>query len=84
MKIASIKLRPDNCGVVFEKVADDIMFGTADPNHKDFRFVDGQIRAFLNEGINVIISKHGQPIVYHLDSVAPEDILNRFSKIVGK
>jgi len=84
MKIASTKLRPDNCGIIFEKIVDDIMFGTVDPNHKDFKYVNGQINVFLNEGINVVLSKHGQPVVYHLDDVMPEDILNRLFKIVGK
>jgi hypothetical protein len=81
MEKVSEKLRPDNCGVVFEKLEDDLMFGTKSPKHKDFKFVQGQINAFLKEGINVVISKNGQPLVYHLDDAKPEELLKRVYKI---
>jgi len=81
MKIVSEKMRPDNCGVIFERLEDDLMFGTINPEHKDFSFINGQIQTFLNEGINVVLSKNGQPITYHLDNVKPEDLLSRVYKI---
>lgn len=81
MKVASEKMRPDNCGVIFEKLEDDLMFGSVNPKHKDFSFIQGQIQFFLKEGINVVLAKDGFPVVYHLDEVAPETILKRINTI---
>jgi len=78
---ASEKMRPDNCGVIFEKLEDDLMFGTVNPNHTEFQFIHGQINSFIKEGINVVLSKDGKPVVYHVDGVAPEDLLSRTFKI---
>ena len=75
-------MRPDNLGVVFEKLEPDLMLGTVNPKHRDFRHMNGQINAFLKEGINVIISKNGTPIVHHLDSVSPESLLKRVHNMV--
>lgn len=84
MKQASEKMRPDNCGVIFEKLDNDLMFGTINPNHNDFTFMDGQIDAFLKEGINTVLSKNGNPVVYHLDNVSPESLLKRVYEIASK
>ena len=84
MSQVSVKLRPDNCGVVFEKLDNDLMFGTVNPKHHDFTFINGQINSFLKEGINTVLSKNGQPIVYHLDNISPESLLKRVHDIGGK
>jgi len=78
MDKVSEKLRPDNCGIIFEKLAPDLMFGSVNPTHKDFSFVHGQIQYFLKEGINVVLSNN---ITYHLDNIKPEDLLTRVYKI---
>jgi len=82
-EIASQKMRPDNCGVIFEKLEDDLMFGTINPEHKDFSFMSGQIDSFLKEGINVVVSKNGKSTTYHLDDVAPESLLTRIYKMAS-
>jgi len=84
MNKVSERLRPNNCGVIFEKLEDDLMFGIINPNHKDFKYINGQITAFLQEGINVVLSKYGQPVVYHIDNVSPESVLSRVYKIAEK
>jgi len=76
-------MRPDNCGVIFEKIYDDLIFGTVNPNHKDFSFMSGQVEHFLKDGINVVVSKNGIPIVYHCDDASPEEILGRLRKVVS-
>jgi len=80
---ANIAMRPDNMGVVFEKLDNDLMFGNVNPKHKDFKNMQGQINAFINEGINVVLAKGGINIVYHIDDVLPETLLSRIHKIVG-
>lgn len=74
-------MRPDNIGVVFEKLEDDLMFGTVNPYHDNFSHMNGQINAFLKEGINTVLSKNGNLIVYHLDNVLPESLLKRVHNI---
>lgn len=81
MKKVSVKMRPDNCGVIFEKLNNDLMLGTINPKHENLSFVKGQISYFLKEGINVVLSKQGVPIVYHLDDVSPELLLKRIYNI---
>ena len=82
MEQVSVQMRPDNLGVVFEKLADDLMFGTVNPEHKDFKHMQGQITAFLQQGINTVLSKNGIPVVYHLDAVTPESLLKRIHNMV--
>jgi len=81
MDSVNIAMRPDNIGVIFEKLAPDLMFGTINPKHKNFKHMNGQINALLKEAINVVVSKNGQTTTYHLDSVTPESILQRVYKI---
>jgi len=80
MEFASERMRPDNCGVIFEKLDKDLMFGTVNSKHGDFQFIHGQVNVFIKEGINVVLSKKGQPVVYHTKNTKPEDILSRVYK----
>ena len=84
MKKVSKKLRPDKCGVIFEKLEEDLIFGTVDPSHTELNFITGQINAFLKEDINIVLSKNGNPTVYHLDNIAPESVLKRVYSIASK
>jgi len=84
MDNVSLMMRPDNLGVVFEKLDNDLMFGTVNTKHKDFKHMNGQINAFLKEGINTVLSKDGIPLVYHLDNVTPESLLKRVHDKVSK
>ena len=81
MENASELMRPDNIGVVFEKLEDDLMFGSVNPKHEDFKHMNGQIEYFLKEGINTVLMKNGNPIVYHIDDVSPEVLLKRVYEI---
>jgi hypothetical protein len=54
-----IDLRPDNCHIIFEKIGDNIFFGTQDPEHEITEFGNGQIRSFVNQGYSVVINKGG-------------------------
>ena len=44
--------------------------------------MQGQITAFLQQGINTVLSKNGIPVVYHLDAVTPESLLKRIHNMV--
>lgn len=75
-KKVNIALRPDNCGVMFEKLDDDLMVGIIDPDNTPTH-LNGQIQSFMNEGLNVVILNQGQPTVYHQDAVDPTSLTKR-------
>jgi len=83
MNKASESMRPDNFGVIFEKLDDDLMFGTVNPEHKDFKHLNGQINSFLKEGINVVLVRCKTFTVYHIDNVPPESLLKRVHSIAS-
>jgi hypothetical protein len=47
-------LRPDNCGVVFEKYSDRVIVGSQEPTISE-ELVMNQIKYFQNEGISVLL-----------------------------
>lgn len=55
MEKVSKNLRPDKCGVIFERY-DDIMFGTIDPEHNQLsKDIVGQIEFFILEGFSIVL-----------------------------
>jgi hypothetical protein len=56
MERAGIEMRPDRCGVVFEKLSDDVMGGVTD-GYMTY-LVRGQVDAFNREGLSVVIFDH--------------------------
>jgi hypothetical protein len=53
MQHAHIDLRPDNCGVCFEKFSDRVIVGSTDDELS--KLIIGQISYFQREGISVLI-----------------------------
>lgn len=53
MKYAHIDLRPDNCGVCFEKYSDKVIIGSSEDELS--KLILGQIGYFNREGISVLI-----------------------------
>jgi hypothetical protein len=53
MEYAHIDLRPDNCGVCFEKWSDKVIVGSTEDELSELIF--GQIGFFQREGISVLI-----------------------------
>lgn len=78
---ANVAMRPDNSGVVFEKVFDDLMFGTVNPKGKPAPYVQGQIRAFRDEGINTILAKSGVTTMFPLEGVDPTSLMTRLQAV---
>lgn len=78
----NLALRPDHCGVLFEKLTDDIMFGLVDPEAEHHPHLNGQITSFMKEGLNVVIADlhDPNPKIYHQDDADPAKILARVVK----
>lgn len=71
MKKCDVKFRPDKCHIIFEKMSNNMMYGTQDPRYKISDIAKKQISAFHREGMTVIINdknklkitpKHGSNI----------------------
>lgn len=58
MNQVGIEMRPDKCGVLFEKFTDSIMMGATDGYMA--HLVNGQINSFNHEGISVVILDHSK------------------------
>lgn len=56
MEKANIELRPDNCGVIFEKLSDNIFFGTLNPNTTLTEFGKKQVYNFVKQGYSVVLA----------------------------
>lgn len=58
MNFAHIDLRPNNCGVMFEKVNETLMLGSVIGKLKDIsELIKNQIRFFNDEGISVMMQQ---------------------------
>ena len=56
MKKENINLRPDNCGIIFEKHSDRIFHGTLVTDKKISHYGNMQIKSFLKQGYSVVLS----------------------------
>lgn len=56
MNVVASALRPDNCGVVFEKFSDSVMAGVTDGHMEPV--IKGQVTSFNREGISVVMFNH--------------------------
>lgn len=54
----SIELRPDKCGIIFEKLNDSLFLGTVRPKKQVSHFAIRQIEEFNRQGFTVILKKH--------------------------
>jgi len=84
MPFVGVSMRPDKCGVVFEKFAENVVMGGTDGRVE--RIVEGQIKAFNNEGISVVLVNHSNKS--KMDYLANghtrklvEDVINGCSKL---
>jgi hypothetical protein len=76
---ANIALRPDNCGVIYERIQDDIMFGTMDITRSKYTHLNGQVKAFLDEGFNVVLSRKGVPVIHTLEGISAASVMARLT-----
>lgn len=56
----NISLRPDNCNVMFFKKSDRIFVGAVVPNKPITDIARGQVEAFKNQGVSVVMLKQFQ------------------------
>lgn len=86
MEKVSIDLRPDNCKVIFEKISDNIFFGTLHPDYELTSTAKRQVLSLLREGISVLIVKAGQKSItaYIADQHNFQEIQEEYLRYVEK
>ena len=83
MENVNINLRPDKCKVVFEKLSDNIFFGTIHPDYELTLIARGQIKAFGQQGFSTIISsKFKKPSLFLAEGHTEQQIKEEFEKIL--
>lgn len=55
MEDAGIEMRPDQCGIIFDRIAEDVISARLEDDKKLKPLVMGQINAFIEEGFSVLI-----------------------------
>ena len=78
----SENIRPDKCGVIFEKVTDEIFIGTVDYRlQKLNNDAKGQIISLMNEGFSVVLlSLRRTPIVHNANGHDKEEVWSIIKK----
>lgn len=66
MKHAGIELRPDNCSIIFDKIAEDVISARLERRSKINNLVNNQIKAFRREGFSVVVFR-GKECKYFLN-----------------
>ena len=77
---APLKLRPDNCKVIFEKLSDQLFIGTLDARHEITETAMGQVKSFLSQGYSVIMgaSDFRKPAVFIALGHNEEEIMKQW------
>ena len=83
MKTRNISLRPDNCGIIFEKLSARIFFGTVILGMKVSDLGLGQTQSFLKQGFSVILAsvekEHNHFMIS--DSHTEDEIMAEFREL---
>ncbi len=78
MERASINMRPDICGVMFNRL-DDIMVGTVDSMTLNSD-VNGQLDSFKKEGFSLVLNRKGIEPYVDSQTYTRQEILDRISE----
>jgi hypothetical protein len=76
---ASVELRPDKCGVVFEKISDRIFYGVI--FKRPTKKVSSQVSSFLSQGYSVFMATNTKlrpTVEYFAEGHDEEDIRSEF------
>jgi len=81
-----IELRPDKCGIIFEKLDEDLFLGTVRPNSKISEYGMRQIQEFNKQNINVVLAKYDtqEKIVFLSDKSTNFEVMQKFKSIKRK
>ena len=59
------KLRPDKCGIIFDRIGDDVITGRLSEDRDMTPLIEGQLASFLREGFSIVVF-HGEKHLAYL------------------
>jgi len=81
MEKVSGYLRPDFCKIIFEKISDNVFFGTVHPDYKLTQAAKKQIVAFGKQGFSTIVKlSEGKPLLFLSEGHTPEQVYKEFKE----
>lgn len=77
---ARIELRPDNCGVIFEKLNDKLIFGTVEDEMTEHG--KAQCHSFVKQGFSVVLDswKNKKLFVLAEEGRTKDEVIREFKK----
>ena len=69
------ELRPDKCGIIFDKISDEVITARLDDDRKIKDLVMGQINSFINEGFSVLIFRGREKKFFMNDKHTKEHVI---------
>ena len=85
MEEVDIRLRPDHCKIIFEKLNDSIFHGSQHPDYELTKDALGQIRSFMREGFSVVVETlNKKPKIFPAKGVKAMEVYNSFMQEVEK
>lgn len=81
---ASIDLRPDKINIIFEKVNDNIFFGTQELDIKPTELALKQTQQFRVQGFSVVINENDTLTVIPSNGRTKEDVKTEFLEATGR
>ena len=78
-----ISLRPDKCGIIFEKLSNNLFLGTVDHRIEVTKIAFAQIENFNVQGFSVVLKKNNtrEVIVKTADVHNKDDIINEYKTL---
>jgi hypothetical protein len=64
MENVSEDLRPDRCGVIFDRAGDDVITGRLSEGREISELLKGQIETFMSEGFSVVLFSGAKKLSY--------------------
>ncbi len=83
MKQVDISLRPDKCGVIFERISENIFIGTMNPDEKELKEdIMGQIDSFVQTGFSVVLFHHKTkgPLIHPTKGTTSQEVWDIIQK----
>lgn len=85
MEKVSINLRPDKCGVIFERLSDELFLGTTRDQLVLTEDLEKQIMIFNHEGFTVILHNlRGQKTIYKTEYHSQEYVEKELNEVIDK
>ena len=75
METVSDELRPDKCGIIFDRISDDVIAARIEADRKLNGLLTAQVGYFNNEGFSVVIFRGREKKIFLNDRHTETDVI---------